>query len=63
MNVLVPLLMLCQIKNIVATAHALANQKGTSVAMTHLETAIAAGDEFQADFRGAGCVYNLAAYA
>ena len=43
-----------QIKNIVSTAYALASRKGSRVALSHLEIAIAAGDDFECDFKRAG---------
>ncbi|KAL9629107.1 MAG: hypothetical protein Q9164_007019, partial [Protoblastenia rupestris] len=46
------------IKNIVSTAHALATRKGTRVTIAHLEVAIAAGEDFECDFKGAGQVGN-----
>ena len=51
-----------QIKNIVSTAYALASQKRDRVAMSHLEVAIAAGEDFECDFKGAGQVGNMQSY-
>ncbi len=53
---------LLQIKNVVSTAHALATRKGSRVIMSHLEVAIAAGADFECDFRGAGQVGNMRSY-
>jgi len=51
-----------EIRNLVSTAHALATQEGTHVTMSHLEVAIATGEDFECDFRGAGQIENLNAY-
>jgi len=51
-----------QIKNIVSTAYALASRKRDRVAMSHLEVAIAAGEDFECDFKGAGQVGNMQSY-
>jgi SpoVK/Ycf46/Vps4 family AAA+-type ATPase len=45
---------LFQIKNLVSTAHALATQEGCQVAMSHLDVAIDACEDFECDFKGAG---------
>lgn len=43
-----------QIKNLVFTARALVIQKGCQVAMSYLEVAIDACEDFECDFKGAG---------
>lgn len=43
-----------QIKNIVFMAYALASQKGSCIAMFHLEVAIATSKDFECDFKGVG---------
>ncbi|KAH8757124.1 P-loop containing nucleoside triphosphate hydrolase protein [Hyaloscypha finlandica] len=43
-----------EIKNLVFTAHALATQERCQVTMSHLEVAIAACEDFECDFKGAG---------
>lgn len=52
-----------QIKNAVSTAYALATQKEYQVDMSHLEIAIAAGEDFEYDFRGTDQVGSLQSYA
>ncbi|KAI4176452.1 MAG: hypothetical protein LQ343_000988 [Gyalolechia ehrenbergii] len=51
-----------QIKNIISAAFALASRKRDRVAMSHLEVAIAAGEDFECDFKGAGQVGNMQSY-
>ena len=51
-----------QIKNIVSTAYALASRKRDRVTTSHLEVAIAAGEDFECDFKGAGHVGNIQSY-
>jgi SpoVK/Ycf46/Vps4 family AAA+-type ATPase len=51
-----------QIKNLVSTAHALATQEGCQVAMSHLDVAIDACEEFECDFKGAGAKEALNGY-
>jgi hypothetical protein len=43
-----------QIKNLTSTAHALALQEEAQVTMSHLESAIEAGEDFELDVNGAG---------
>ena len=57
------LILIDQIKNIVSTAYALASRKGNRVVMSHLEVAVATGEDFECDFRGVGHVGNLQSYA
>ena len=51
-----------QIKNIVSTAYALVSRKKHRVTISHLEIAIAAGEDFECDFKGAGQVGNMQSY-
>lgn len=51
-----------QIKNIVSMAYALASRKRDRVAISHLEVAMAAGEDFECDFQGAGQVGNMQSY-
>jgi hypothetical protein len=52
-----------QIRNAISTAYALATRKRCQVNMSHLEVAIAAGEDFEYDFRVAGQVANSQSYA
>ncbi len=61
-RILILIDLLLQIKNIVSTAHALASRKAIRVTIALLEVAIAAGDDFECDFRGAGQVGNMGSY-
>ena len=52
-----------QIKNVVSTAYALASRKRDRVAISDLEVAMAASEDFESDFKGAGHVANRDSYA
>jgi hypothetical protein len=43
-----------QIKNLTSTAHALALQEGAQISISHLESAIEAGEDFELDVNGTG---------
>jgi hypothetical protein len=51
-----------QIKNLMSTAHALATEEEARVTISHMEVAIAAGEDFEGDFKGVGQIENLNAY-
>jgi hypothetical protein len=51
-----------QIKNLTSTAHAFALQEGAQVTMSHLESAIEAGEDFELDVNGAGSKEALNGY-
>ena len=52
-----------QIKNIISTAYALASRKRDRVAISHLEVAMVASEDFECDLKGAGHVGNMQSYA
>ncbi|KAH8759552.1 hypothetical protein F5882DRAFT_453760 [Hyaloscypha sp. PMI_1271] len=51
-----------EIKNLTSTAHAFALQEGAQVTMSHLESAIEAGEDFELDVNGAGSKEALNGY-
>jgi hypothetical protein len=51
-----------RIKNMDFTAHGLATEAKTPLAMSHLETALAVADDFELDFTGVGQVKSMNHY-
>ena len=45
-----------------STAHALATEEEARVTISHLEVAIAAGEDFDGDFKGVGQIDNMRSY-